>query len=149
MNSPSNHTALGETMRINRGTDVVDVRTKIRELCKKLDFSLAETTRVVTATSELARNMIEFAGSGEARWEIFDGRKSSYDRKGKIGVKIVFEDEGPGIENIDWAMQDGASTGKGLGKGLPGSEKLMDDMEVETEPGEGTKITIIKWRNKK
>jgi len=149
MNSPSNATGLGGTMRINRGTDVVDIRTKIRELCKKLDFSLAETTRVVTATSELARNMVEFAGSGEVHWETLDGRKSSNDRKRKMGIKIVFEDHGPGIENIDWAMQDGASTGNGLGKGLPGTDKLMDDMNIETEPDKGTKITVIKWGNKK
>ena len=125
-------------MKINSSTDVVDVRQKIREICNDMGFSLAETTRVVTATSELTRNMVNYAGSGEMIWRVLDNPGA--------GIELIFEDGGSGIEDIDWAMQDGTSTGKGLGKGLPGAKKLMDEMEVESKPGNGTRITIRKWK---
>ena len=124
---------------ITNQADVVDVRQKVRSLCDSLGFSLSETTRVVTATSELSRNIVEFAGSGEIGWRVLDNPGS--------GIELIFEDEGPGIEDLEWAMGDGNSTGKGLGKGLPGAKKLTDEMEIDTEPGSGTKITIRKWLN--
>ena len=139
MNTERGPTDLEGRIGITNQTDVVDVRQKVRNLCDSLGFSLAETTRVVTATSELARNIVEFAGSGEIHWRVLNNPGS--------GVELIFEDNGPGIEDLEWAMGDGASTGNGLGKGLPGAEKLTDEMEVDTEPGSGTKITIRKWLN--
>ena len=126
-------------MKIDSRTDVVDVRSKIRELCDQCGFSLPETTRVVTATSELSRNIVEFAGTGQVTWKIREGNRP--------GIELIFEDEGPGIEDVEWATRDGTSTGNGLGKGLPGAEKLMDEMKIETEVGSGTRITIKKWSN--
>jgi len=131
-------------LELSSRTDVVDVRQKVRELCKSLNFSLSETTRVVTATSELARNIIEFAGYGKISWSLI----SEQNRTGagaEKGLELVFKDEGPGIDDLEWAMRDGTSTGDGLGKGLPGAEKLMDEMDVKTDPESGTRITVKKW----
>ena len=128
-------------MKITSRTDVVDVRQRVREICGEMGFSLSETTRVVTATSELARNIVEFAGCGEIRWRILEKDTNG----NKSGIELIFDDNGPGIDNVDWAMKDGSSTGKGLGKGLPGAEKLMDEMSIETEKGAGTTIKIVKW----
>ncbi len=130
-------------MPINSRTDVVDVRQQIRELCEEMGFSLSETTRVVTATSEMARNIIEFAGTGEIFWEKLD--KEEKGEASRSGLKLVFKDNGPGIDDLEWAMRDGTSTGDGLGKGMPGAEKLMDEMQVDTEKGAGTRITVKKW----
>jgi len=145
MNPGPDATTLNGKMEIKSYTDVVDIRSKVRDLCNRIGFSLPETTRVVTATSELARNIIEFAGTGEVRWKILENDSASAPQEETVGIELTFEDDGPGIEDLEWAMQDGTSTGNGLGKGLPGAKKLMDEMEVESGPGSGTRIILKKW----
>ncbi len=144
MGPESGNPARDGELNVTSRTDVVDVRQKVRELCESLDFSLSETTRVVTATSELARNIIEFAGSGKISWNMIS-EKNGTGAVTEKGLELVFKDEGPGIDDLDWAMRDGTSTGDGLGKGLPGAEKLMDEMDVKTDPDLGTRITVKKW----
>jgi len=145
MNPGPDATTLNGKMEIRSDTDVVDIRSKVRDLCNNVGFSLSETTRVVTATSELARNIIEFAETGEVRWKILENYSASAPQEETVGIELTFEDDGPGIEDLEWAMQDGTSTGNGLGKGLPGAKKLMDEMEVESGPGSGTRIILKKW----
>jgi len=139
MNKGPDSSYNNQQMKINSRADVVDVRQKVRKICEQKQFSLSETTRVVTATSELARNIVEFSEEGTISWKILEDDGD--------GIELVFEDEGPGIDDVEWAMQDGNSTGNGLGKGLPGAEKLMDEMQIKTGPEKGTEITVRKWPN--
>jgi serine/threonine-protein kinase RsbT len=118
--------------------DVVIVRQSAREAAKKLDFSLVDQTRIITAASELARNIFQYALKGEVIIEeVFDEHKH--------GIILTFEDEGPGIENIDLALQSGYSKSKSLGLGLPGSKRLMDDFYIYSIVGKGTKVIVKKW----
>jgi serine/threonine-protein kinase RsbT len=119
--------------------DVVVVRQRAREQSLQAGFSLLETTKLVTAASELARNTLEHGGGGYAELEVCtDGRRR--------GVRMRFVDEGPGIPDIEQAMRDGFTTGKGLGLGLGGSRRLLSEFEIQTVPGSGTKITVIRWK---
>ncbi|HWP96591.1 MAG TPA: anti-sigma regulatory factor [Syntrophomonadaceae bacterium] len=126
-------------MIINDESDVIVVRKVIRDISVRLDFSLTDITRIVTAASELARNIILYSGSGNVRWRTLD-------KSGALGLELSFEDQGPGIADIDLVMQEGYSTSGGLGLGLPGSRRLMDEMEIVSQPDQGTIITIRKWR---
>ena len=110
-------------------------------LATGLGFGLTDVTRIVTATSELARNIISFAGSGIMKFKTLDTGAD-------VGIEIIFEDHGPGITNVELAMQEGFTTGKGLGLGLPGSKRLMDQMEVLSESGRGTTIIVRKLKKK-
>jgi len=116
---------------------IVVSRQKARELARNIGFGTVDQTRVATAVSELARNIYRFAGKGTVA--IFSIQR---DRE---GIRIVCKDDGPGIADIELAMTDGYSTVKSLGLGLPGARRLMDEFEIESEPGKGTKITITKW----
>jgi serine/threonine-protein kinase RsbT len=119
-------------------SDIIAVRRIVRDAAKSLNFSLTDVTRTVTAASELARNIYLYAGSGKMKWRFISKNKFR-------GIELVFEDKGPGIINLELALQEGYSTGKGFGLGLSGAKKLMDEMEIRTGTGEGTTITIRKW----
>lgn len=110
-----------------------------RSWASELKFSLVDLTKIVTATSELARNTLEHGGGGSMTAEIVDNgiRK---------GIKLTFEDKGPGIPNIELAMRDGYTSGKGMGLGLSGSKRLVNDFDIKSEAGQGTTVTIIRWK---
>ena len=128
-----------EHIHIETEADIINARQKGRELASGLGFSSTDLTMIATAVSELARNIIEYAVRGEISFLL-----SSQD--GRKGVAIVAHDDGPGISNVDQAMRDGYSTGAGLGLGLPGVRRLMDEFEIASEMGKGTTITVKKWR---
>ncbi len=118
--------------------DIVMARQKAREIARELSFSLVDQTRIITAVSELARNIYEYAGTGQI---IIEKKSAEYNE----GLMITFTDQGPGIEDIELAMQEGYTTRKGLGVGLPGSKRLMDDFEIVSAVGKGTTVIITKW----
>ncbi len=116
---------------------IIAVRQKAREIAGKIGFGTVDQTRITTAVSELARNIYHFAGKGIVIIFSLEG-----DQK---GIKIICQDDGPGIADIKLAMTDGYSTGKSLGLGLPGTKRLMDEFQIESESDKGTKITVTKW----
>lgn len=118
--------------------DLVEVRKKVREAATALGFGITDVTRIVTAASELARNVYLYAGSGALEW-------SRLNSAGGVGLELVFVDSGPGIPDTAMVMQQGYSTSGGLGLGLPGARRLMDEFEIESAPGRGTKVTVRKW----
>jgi serine/threonine-protein kinase RsbT len=123
---------------IRADVDVVIARQKIRALVSDLRFSGSELTLIATAISEVARNIVSYAGSGEIVMRVV--------RQGqRRGITVVARDQGPGIADIERAMEDGFSTSRGLGLGLPGSKRLMDEFELVSEVGKGTEITMTKW----
>ena len=124
---------------IKSESDIVAVRRVAREAATKAGFGMTDVTRVVTASSELARNIFHYAGSGTMRWKTLNSGI-------RFGVEFVFEDQGPGIPNIELAMQEGYTTGGGMGLGLPGTKRLVDEMEIRSSPGKGTIVTIRKWK---
>ncbi|NLL53474.1 MAG: anti-sigma regulatory factor [Peptococcaceae bacterium] len=130
-----------EKIIVNIGleSDIVTARQQGKKLAKHLDFSSSELTTIATAISELARNIVDYAGGGEIILKLIQ-------QNGKQGIAIVARDNGPGIKDLELAMQDGYSTGKGLGLGLPGTKRLMDDFEIFSEIGKGTTIIVKKWR---
>ena len=119
--------------------DIVLARQQVRRLTQELQFSLVDQTKMVTAASELARNALIYGGGGKMEWEILtvDGRR---------GLKLRFADEGPGIPNLDLAMTDGWTSGKGLGMGLTGTKRLVNDFNIDTKVGAGTRVTIARWK---
>lgn len=123
---------------ITSESDIVQVRTTVREKAIGIGFGITDVTRIVTAASELARNVYRFAESGVMYFEILD-------EGGRKGIELRFEDTGPGIENIDLAMEEGYTTGNGLGLGLSGTRRLMDEMEIHSEVDKGTTIRVVKW----
>ena len=128
-----------ESRAVARGEDVVLVRQLVREWAVAAGFSLVDQTKLVTATSELARNLIDYAGGGTIRLEALnDGSKR--------GLRVFFEDQGPGIPDIERALSDGFTTGNGLGLGLGGAKRLVNEFEIESRPGEGTKVMIARWK---
>jgi serine/threonine-protein kinase RsbT len=128
-----------ETMPLNNPDDIVRVRQIVRQWAVEIGFSLVDQTKIVTAASELARNTMLYGGGGEARIEeLLEGRR--------IGLKVIFEDRGPGIVDIDKAMVDGFTTGNGLGLGLSGAKRLSNDFEIKSAPGEGTRVAITRWK---
>jgi serine/threonine-protein kinase RsbT len=124
---------------VNREADIVTARQLGRELAAKAGFVGSDLTLIATAISEVARNIISYANTGE----ILLGLAT---KDGHPGLSVVAQDHGPGIPDIDQAMQDGFSTGKSLGLGLPGARRLMDEFEIVSAPGKGTTITMHKWR---
>jgi serine/threonine-protein kinase RsbT len=127
-----------ENLPVKAEPDVVAVRRRVREVSAQLGFSLVDQTKVVTAASELARNTIIYGGGGEMKMETLNGPRT--------GVRITFEDKGPGIEDIEIALRDGFTTGSGLGLGLGGSKRLVHDFEIASRIGEGTRVTITRWK---
>lgn len=123
---------------INTDADIITARQKARELAHVFSFSSSELAIIAAAVSELARNIVSYANQGV----IF---LSLTNDEGKNGIMIIAEDRGPGITNIDLALQDGYSTSNSLGLGLPGVKRLMDTFQIQSELGKGTKITVKKW----
>jgi serine/threonine-protein kinase RsbT len=126
------------TLPINAEKDVVLARQHVRDFAAQLGMGTVDQTKLMTATSELARNILLYAGTGE----VTIGRVKEGIRK---GIKVIFKDAGPGIPNINKAMQDGYSTGKSLGIGLPGAKRLVNHFDILSKVGHGTTITIICW----
>ena len=128
-----------DLLRIDSSEDVVTVRRVVREQAVALGFSLVDQTKLVTAASELARNTLQYGRGGTVRFEIaLEG--------GKRGLRLTFEDQGPGIADIEQAMRDGFTTGGGLGLGLSGSKRLCHDFSITSAPGEGTRVVIARWK---
>jgi serine/threonine-protein kinase RsbT len=124
---------------IRSGDDVVRVRQQVRNAAADNGLSLVDQTKLVTAASELARNTLIHGRGGVAQVEVV---KSA---NGRVGVKLSFADTGPGIVDIDLALTDGWSTGAGLGLGLSGARRLVDEFELTSEPGAGTRVVVVKW----
>jgi len=119
--------------------DIVLVRQAVRKMTQQLAFSLVDQTKMVTAASELARNTVVYGGGGILTWEIHsDGLRK--------GLRLSFKDEGPGIPDLDLAMTDGWTSGGGMGMGLTGAKRLVNEFEIETAPGAGTRVTIVRWK---
>lgn len=120
--------------------DIAAARNEVRQLASALGFRLIDQTRLATVTSELARNVVKYGGRGR----LIAQPVIAVDA-GRDGLRLIFEDTGPGIADIEAAMRDGFSTGRGLGKGLPGSKRLMDEFQIESEVGLGTRVTVVRW----
>jgi serine/threonine-protein kinase RsbT len=128
-----------ETIPIQSSSDVVLVRQKVRAWAIELKFSLVEQTKIVTAASELGRNTLEHGKGGSLELSlIMNGARR--------GLQMCFADQGPGIPDVALALRDGYTSGGGMGLGLGGSKRLMNEFEIETEPGKGTRITTIRWK---
>jgi serine/threonine-protein kinase RsbT len=128
-----------DTLPIRTGEDVVRVRHVVRQYATELRLSLVDQTKVVTAASELARNTLDHGGGGAVNIEVVSAN-------GRQGIRLVFEDKGPGIANLQLALKEGYTTGGGLGLGLPGAKKLSNEFEVESKVGEGTRVTMVRWK---
>jgi serine/threonine-protein kinase RsbT len=128
-----------DELEIRDETQVVRVRQVVREWASRIGFSLVEQTKLVTAASELARNAVIYGGGGVAQLE-------SLQDNGRRGLRICFVDQGPGIPDIDLALRDGFTTGSGLGLGLGGAKRLVHELEIDSAPGRGTRITITRWK---
>jgi serine/threonine-protein kinase RsbT len=129
-----------ERLAIRSSEDVVRVRQQVRVLAVAAGLSLVDQTKIVTAASELARNTLDYGGGGTA---LLEGMEDV----GRRGVRLVFEDQGPGIPDIQAALKDGFTTGSGLGLGLGGARRLSNEFSIDSKPGVGTKITIVRWKN--
>ena len=119
--------------------NIVASRQMVRTLCQSLKFSLIDQTKMITAASELSRNALIHGGGGHMRWEFVE-------RNGRRGLQLHFEDEGPGIADMSLAMSDGWTSGKGMGLGLPGSKRLVNDFDIDSAPGRGTRVSVTKWK---
>ena len=128
-----------ESMEIRTSEDVVAVRQAVRRKAVSLGFGLVDQTKVVTASSELARNALDHGGGGFAHLEILENERRS-------GLRLVFEDQGPGIADIAQALTDGYSSGAGMGLGLGGSKRLSHEFEINSQLGAGTKVSIVRWK---
>ena len=128
-----------DELPIRTGDDVVRVRQQVRVVAAKSGLSLVDQTKLVTAASELARNALMHGGGGLARIEVVTSGQ------GRSGVRVGFTDEGPGIADVDRALTDGWSSGDGLGLGLSGARRLVDEFELTSKPGSGTSVVVVKW----
>jgi serine/threonine-protein kinase RsbT len=128
-----------EKITIHTSEDVVRVRLQVRTLATQLGFGIVDRTKVITAASELARNALDYGGGGEAQFEVLD-------RAGKKGLRVTFIDCGRGILDITQALVDGYSTGGGLGLGLSGAKRLSNEFEIQSAPGQGTRVVITRWK---
>ena len=130
---------LSEQKPIETSEDVVAIRQAVRHRAIELGFNLVDQTKIVTAASELARNTLQYGGGGTLVLErVQDG--------GRKGLRLTFEDHGPGIADVQLAMKDGYTTGNGLGLGLSGARRLSNEFTIDSRPGEGTRVTIVRWR---
>ena len=129
-----------DVMPVVREQDVVPFRNRVKEYATKIGMGLVNQTKLITAASELVRNMLKYGKGGTVYIEVVSkGREN--------GIRLIFEDKGPGIPDITMAMKDGYSTGKSLGLGLPGTKRLVSEFDIQSAVGEGTKVTVIKWKN--
>jgi len=128
-----------ETIQLRGEQDIVEARKVVRKLTLDSGFSLVDQTKLVTAASELARNTVVYGRGGTLLWEMLvDGLKK--------GVRLTFKDDGPGIPDISLAMKDGWTSGTGLGMGLSGTKRLVNEFDIESAPGKGTRVTIARWK---
>ncbi|MEH2261230.1 anti-sigma regulatory factor [Nostoc sp.] len=128
-----------ETINIQSSGDVVLVRQCVRQLAVEIGFGLVDQTKIVTAASELARNTLDYGGGGIVKLETLQSGQ-------RRGLQLTFEDQGPGIPDIELALKDGFTTGNGLGMGLGGAKRLANEFEIQSAVGEGTRIKIVRWK---
>lgn len=128
-----------ETMEIRASDHVVLVRQAVRKWSIELGFGLVDQTKIITAASELARNTLDYGGGGTVRLEALDEGT-------RRGLRLIFEDQGPGIVDLEKALTDGYTTGKGMGMGLSGSRRLVNEFDIVSKVGEGTRVTITRWK---
>ena len=128
-----------ERLEIRSADDVVKVRQQTRVMAVEVGLSLVDQTKIITAASELARNTLDYGSGGTVRLEALEER-------GRKGLRLTFEDRGPGIPDLELALTDGYTTGKGLGMGLSGSKRLVNEFEIHSRPGEGTRVAITRWK---
>ena len=128
-----------DALTLKTGEDVVRLRQAVRERAVAVGFTLVDQTKIVTAASELGRNTIQYGGGGEAIIEVVANGT-------RRGVRLAFVDQGPGIADIPQAMKEGYTSGGGLGLGLPGAKRLSDEFKIESEPGKGTRVFIVRWK---
>jgi serine/threonine-protein kinase RsbT len=128
-----------ELMELRSSEDIVRVRQEVRKFAVALGFGIVDQTKIVTASSELARNTVDYGGGGTVRIETVQNDR-------RAGVRLTFEDQGPGIEDIDKALQDGYTSGGGMGLGLGGSKRLSHEFEIFSKLGEGTRVSILRWK---
>jgi serine/threonine-protein kinase RsbT len=124
---------------LRSGEDVVRLRQAVRERAVATGFSLVDQTKIVTAASEIGRNTIQYGGGGEVRIAVIASG-------GRRGLRLEFTDDGPGIADIEQALKDGFTTGGGLGLGLSGARRLSDEFDIESAPGRGTRVTLVRWK---
>jgi serine/threonine-protein kinase RsbT len=127
-----------ETVPVTSELDMVAVRRRVRELAGQAGLSLVDQTKIVTAASELARNTLIYGGGGEMHLESLNGPR--------VGIRLTFVDNGPGIPDVEMALRDGFTTGTGLGLGLSGSKRLVHEFEIESKVGQGTKVVVTRWK---
>jgi serine/threonine-protein kinase RsbT len=128
-----------EVISVRSAPEVVGVRHAVRRFAVELGFSLVEQTKIVTAASELARNMVDYGGGGTLTLEVLDDEI-------RRGLRLTFEDKGPGIPDVDAALRDGFTTGGGMGLGLGGARRLSNDFQIQTAAGQGTRVVIARWK---
>jgi len=128
-----------DTLALRGERDVVAVRQAVRSRAAEHGFSLVDQTKIVTAASEIARNAVIYGGGGTAHIEIVNDR-------GRTGLRLLFEDQGPGIGDMALALRDGYTTGTGLGLGLGGAKRLCNEFHIDSEPGRGTRVTLVRWK---
>ena len=127
------------TLPLQSEQNIVASRQMVRALCQDLKLTLVDQTKMITAASELSRNTLVHGGGGTMRWEFVE-------RNGRPGLQLTFEDQGPGIADVALALTDGWTSGTGMGLGLPGSKRLVNDFELESTVGQGTRVSITKWK---
>ncbi len=127
-----------ETIPVVSEPDMVVVRRRVREAASRTGLSLVDQTKLVTAASELARNTLIYGGGGTMQLETLNGPR--------VGIRLIFVDQGPGIPDIDMALRDGFTTGSGLGLGLSGSKRLVNEFEIDSKVGQGTRVAVTRWK---
>lgn len=132
-------TLKSESVSVTAASDVVSLRQKVRAWTTELKFSLVDQTKMITASSELARNTVDHGGGGTCLMEIVSNGT-------RTGLRLTFEDHGPGIADIDLALKDGYTTGAGMGLGLGGSKRLVNEFQIASKVGEGTRICVVRWK---
>jgi serine/threonine-protein kinase RsbT len=128
-----------ESMEIRSSEDIVWIRQEVRKSAVALGFGIVDQTKIVTASSELARNTVDYGGGGTVRIETVQNDRRS-------GLRLTFEDQGPGIADIEQALRDGYTSGSGMGLGLGGSKRLSHEFEIFSKLGEGTRVSIVRWK---
>lgn len=128
-----------ESLPLKNSNDVVLARQKVRQWATELRFTLVDQTKLVTAASELARNTLDHGKGGLMTIE-------QVGVGARVGIKLLFEDQGPGIPDLEMALKDGFTTGAGMGLGLGGSKRLVNDFSIDTAPGKGTRVTVVRWK---
>jgi serine/threonine-protein kinase RsbT len=128
-----------DTLPVRTEQDIVLARQAVRRLALEIGFSLVDQTKIVTAASELARNTVIYGGGGELLYEVLTEHP-------KKGLRLTFRDEGPGIADLSLAMKDGWTSGSGMGLGLSGAKRLVNEFDIDSAPGRGTKVTVTRWK---